>query len=129
MKTKRAIQLCAMVFALAGLTVLGLSRPLKADERPQPHLHYVGSITHSDGSPIPGECCGMHTFGDMSALAPPGCSSTGYLLGGTWAGPRYNLVVAVKDTPECIQAMQTFQPNPAGFPSAPTKPGWTFRRR
>ena len=128
MKTKRAIRLCAMVFTLAGLTVLGLSRLMEAHELQYPHLHYVGTVSQPDGSPIPGGWAGgLVSDGDyLSRLAPPGCYST--LRSMSYSGNRYDLFVGIVDTPACVQAMQTFQPDPSVFP-LPVRPGWTFRRR
>lgn len=129
MKTKRAIQLCAMVFALAALTVLGLSRLVEAHGLPYPHLHYIGTVSQPDGTPIPGGWAeGLTASGGdfLSRLVPPGCYST--LRTMNYSGNRYDLIVGIVDTPACVQAMQTFQPDPAVFP-LPVKPGWTFRRR
>jgi hypothetical protein len=129
MKTKRAIQLCAMVFALAALTVLGLSRLVEATEQQFPHLHYVGTVSQPDGSPIPGGWAGGPLTDNnefLSRLAPPGCYST--LRSMNHSSNRYDLIVGIVDTPACAQAMQTFQPDPSVFP-LPVKPGWTFRRR
>lgn len=129
MKTKRIMRLVAMVTAIGALAVLGLSRSVEADERPFPHLHYVGTVSQPDGSPIPGGWTGGLTAsgGDfLSRLAPPGCYSTVRTM--SYSGNRYDLIVGIVDTPACFQAMQTFQPDPSVFP-LPVKPGWTFMRR
>ena len=132
MKTKRVKLLVTMAVALAAVTVLTLSRPVEADDRPNPHIHNSFSVAQADGSAIPG---GVSFGGPVvldaikTALTPSGCVVLGGGLNLTDAsGPTFTMTVTFQDTPACVQAMQTFQPDASAFPP-PEKSGWTFTRK
>jgi hypothetical protein len=112
------------------VTMLGLGGvvAVAAHESSVPHLHYTGTVTQADGSPVPQYGVANLTAADYARLAPPGCAQGGG--GGSVSPPnRYQVSVQIKDTPECIAAMQTFQPDLASFPIPVAKPGWFFRRQ
>ena len=121
--------------ARAGTLVLALAVTLAsaavADEREFPHLHYTGTALQADGTPVPAPVFfspgSLRQFGP--GLAPASCydGSPGK-SSATSSGGRWAIQVAVRDTPECVAAMQTFTPPAAAFPDV-TAAGWVFRRQ
>jgi len=62
-------------------------------------------------------------------LAPSQCLGQSSWVGSSSiVGGRYNYIVIIRDTPECVQAMLTLKPDLSAFP-LPNAPGWTFRRQ
>jgi len=115
--------LTALLVALSSW-VVPVVGSVEADERAFPHLHYTGDITVRDGGPVPGGW-GL-SAPDWNKLGPPGCVTRGFY---ELSSPtRYPIVIEIRNTNECLRAMQTFQPNPADF-ATPTKSGWIFQRR
>lgn len=105
--------------------VLGFPVAAVADDRAFPHLHYRGEVFGPDGAKL--NLAVSFRFADMPQLAPPGCYAPppGVAAGGS-SGGSYTLIIGIKDTPECLAAMQTFVPST--FP-IPTASGWVFRRQ